>query len=208
MSFGWSVGDVVAASKLISEVINSLKEAGGASSAYQELIRELENLDRALKQVDQLQGIEADGIKCAALSCRFIITDFLRSIEKYGKTLAVGSTSAKVAGTARKAQWQTVQKSEVKKLREYVVAHVGTINMMLAHRAVQVATDASEKAGSNHTILSLKLNSIATSLGSSATTAAKTLALGRSMFQKLFDMVRTDVVEPLGALGGTVSNTL
>jgi hypothetical protein len=41
MSFGFSVGDFITISKLIAEITGGLKDAGGAKSEYQELLRAL-----------------------------------------------------------------------------------------------------------------------------------------------------------------------
>jgi hypothetical protein len=49
MSFGFSVGDFLAVGKLIADITNSLREAGGSKSEYQELLQKLESLDHALK---------------------------------------------------------------------------------------------------------------------------------------------------------------
>jgi hypothetical protein len=54
MSFGFSVGDFIAAGKLISDIINSLSDVGGSKSEYQELVRELESLQFALRHLDKL----------------------------------------------------------------------------------------------------------------------------------------------------------
>lgn len=74
MSFGFSVGDFLAAGTLIADITNSLREAGGSKSEHQELLRELESLNHALKHLDKLptDGASAnlESIKFAALSCQ------------------------------------------------------------------------------------------------------------------------------------------
>lgn len=54
MSFGFSVGDFLAVGKLVADITNSLREAGGSKSEYQELLQELESLNHALKHLDKL----------------------------------------------------------------------------------------------------------------------------------------------------------
>jgi uncharacterized protein YbjQ (UPF0145 family) len=41
MSFGFSVGDFLAAAGLIKDIITCLKDAGGSASEYQELMRKI-----------------------------------------------------------------------------------------------------------------------------------------------------------------------
>jgi hypothetical protein len=48
-SFGYSVGDFVTVTELITAVIGALRESGGSKSDYQEIIRELEGLDGAIR---------------------------------------------------------------------------------------------------------------------------------------------------------------
>lgn len=95
MSFGFSVGDFLAASKLIFDITTSLSESGGSKSEYQELFRELDSLSRALKHVERLDshtGVSSntlDSIKCAALLCRHPLGEFLTKVRKYEASLGV-----------------------------------------------------------------------------------------------------------------------
>lgn len=59
MSFGFSVGDFLAVGKLITDITNSLSEAGGSKSEYQELLRELDSLNHALKHLEKLRSDNA-----------------------------------------------------------------------------------------------------------------------------------------------------
>ena len=132
MSFGFSVGDFLAAGKLVAEIIGSLRDAGGAREEYQELIRELESLDRALKHVDRLSGPTADNIKCAALMCRYPLEEFRRRVTKpYERTLGVRSAAGIAESTKRKLQWTFGKGGDVAKLRDYLSIHIGIINMEL-----------------------------------------------------------------------------
>jgi hypothetical protein len=135
MSFGFSVGDFLAAGKLIGQITLSLQEAGGSKSDYQELLRELESLDRALKHVEKLGSRSVstatlDSIKCAALLCRHPLEEFLGKIQKYESGLGVWAKDG-VKGTARKVDWALRKKEDVRKLRDYLSLHVNSINMLM-----------------------------------------------------------------------------
>lgn len=149
MSFGFSVGDFLAVGKLITDITNSLREAGGSKSEYQELLRELEFLDHALKHLERLQPggspLKLESIKYAALSCRRPLEQFLGKIEKYDKALGVYGGENAIKRTTNKLRWAFGEKDEIRKLQSYLNIHVGTINILLAEHGLEMMTLASEK---------------------------------------------------------------
>ena len=54
ISFGFSVGDFLAALDLVATVIDALRDSGNASSQNRELLRELYSLETALIRVKRL----------------------------------------------------------------------------------------------------------------------------------------------------------
>jgi hypothetical protein len=56
MSFGFLVSDFIAVGKLVVEISTSLQAIGGAKSENQELVRELQSLDTALRHLDRLDS--------------------------------------------------------------------------------------------------------------------------------------------------------
>jgi len=52
--FGFSVGDCIAVCILIKDAIKALDDYGGSSTEYQEIIRELWALDRALLEIEMI----------------------------------------------------------------------------------------------------------------------------------------------------------
>jgi len=74
MSFGFSVGDFIAALELVGTVIQSLRESSGAKSEFRGLVHELYGLETALlriKHLDLDEEYEADylSLKQAASQC-------------------------------------------------------------------------------------------------------------------------------------------
>ena len=55
MSFGVSVGDFIAVGRLIGGISVIIKDTKNGNNEYQELQRELNSLDQALKSLDRLQ---------------------------------------------------------------------------------------------------------------------------------------------------------
>ena len=86
MSLGISVGDFIATSILIKNIVTALNSSSVAE--YCELQLELEGLERALNAIEHLQPVPDEEIavvqlKVAALPCRYILEQFHKKLEKY-----------------------------------------------------------------------------------------------------------------------------
>lgn len=86
MSFGYSVGDFVAAISLILEVSLALRDAGGSVHEYQHIIIEILSLKTALEQVVTLESVEglediANAITKAATTCQDSLREFLANVK-------------------------------------------------------------------------------------------------------------------------------
>ena len=161
MSFGFSVGDFIAVTQLIADVIKSLRETGGAKSEYRELLRELDGLQCALSHLKSLSsrnpGQTLESIKYAALSCRKAIEDFLGKISKYDGSLAEQNTSGPIKRTAHKLRWTFGRKNEIQRLQSYLNIHIGTINMLLAEHSLERMSLAADKVDTNHVCIKERL---------------------------------------------------
>ncbi|KAL0258651.1 hypothetical protein SLS55_006148 [Diplodia seriata] len=153
MSFGFSVGDFLTVGKLIADIIGSLSDAGGARSDYQDLLRELECLDQALRRLDKLSAAppsssqSLDSIKYAALSCRRPLEEFLAKIKGYDNSLGVYSKpGAVVKEKWDRVRWSMGKKEEVARLQNYLSVHVGTVNVLLAEYGLETLGTATGKA--------------------------------------------------------------
>jgi hypothetical protein len=127
MSFGVSVGDFIAVAKLIKEIASCLQDTHGAKQDYQDLVRELECLEQALRHLDQLQqspastsSVDLDSIKYAALSCRRPLEQFLGKIRKYDRSLGIWGKNGVIKTATDKLKWGFCQKEEVGKLQAYL----------------------------------------------------------------------------------------
>lgn len=140
MSFGFSVGDFLATARVIKDIVTALRNS--SASSYRELVLELDGLQRALDGVEHLkcspnQQTALNGIKVAALVCQHPLEEFAKKLKKFeqygGLDQIVGNRSKmdKLKVLGRKLQWRFSMEEEVMKLRAYVAAHVGSINMRL-----------------------------------------------------------------------------
>lgn len=138
MSFGVSVGDFITVGRLIQDIVSSLRAS--SISEYNELIIELHGLQRALNEIEHLkchpsQEPAISGIKVAALMCQYPLEEFASKLKRF-ESLGLGqaghaSRFEKVKMWSTKLRWGFCMKEEVMKVRGYLVAHVGSLNMRL-----------------------------------------------------------------------------
>ena len=147
MSFGFSVGDFITAGRLIRQVISSLRAS--SISEYQGLILELYGLQRALDQIERLKcqaGQEAavNAVKVAALMCQHQLDDFAGKLKKFDSMDCNNgsrtSKSQKLKALGQRLRWGFCMHEEVTKLRIYLIAHVGSLNMRLITQGLYVTT--------------------------------------------------------------------
>jgi hypothetical protein len=105
MSLGFSLKDFLAVANLISTITGSLKNSGGSTSGYQELVRELNLLQRALSDIEHLTGPPSElpsinAIKCAALNCQYVLDEFAGKLQKYERGLGDGARESSSMGKA------------------------------------------------------------------------------------------------------------
>ena len=140
MSFGFAVGDFIAAGKLIKDIIAILRTS--ARSEYQELMLELHGLQRALDKIEHLEAplerqLYVVSIRVAALMCTHVLDEFAGKLKKF-ESLAGQPGNSKVKIWTQKLRWGFTMDDEVRNLRAYVTAHVGSLNMRLLTEALLV----------------------------------------------------------------------
>ena len=144
MTFG-SVGDIIAVCLLIKDLVKTLDESRGASAEYQEIIRELWVLERALLEVEMLSRTYENTVELNALSvaarraadaCRASIETFLEKIRGYGQSLRDGGSGNVLKDASKKIKWQTSQKDDLTRFRAEINAHSTSINMLLMTASV------------------------------------------------------------------------
>ncbi|OCL02273.1 hypothetical protein AOQ84DRAFT_305017 [Glonium stellatum] len=216
MSFGFSIGDFITVSKLISEITNSLKDARGATSEYQGIIRELECLNHALHRLDKLQlskrlsSDSLDSIKYAALSCRRPLEDFLAKIRKYEDSLGLWAKRNIVKGTVDKLKWSFgVGKSdEIAKLQSYLNVHVGTINILMVEHGLKALDIVAETAEVDRLRIHERLQdnrNIINNIKDRVNAQRLAVVANVSMLTKLYQMISGEFCTSLRSLTNLVS---
>lgn len=135
MSFGFSVGDFVAIARLVSDIANALRSS--SISEFKELVTELENVQRALYEIEHLvaspgQESKIDSIKVAALRCRHPLDVFATRLKKY-QALGEASLTKKeqLKKWKLKLEWGLTMEEEVQRIRTILSAHMASLNVRL-----------------------------------------------------------------------------
>lgn len=137
ITFG-SVGDIIAVCLIVKDLVDALDNLRGSAAEYQEIIRELGNLEHALRQVEDLSRLFADSIEMTTLllvaaqavdNCKSTVNGFRDKIRKFDKSLAVNGTD----NIARKVQWHVTRKEELVKFRAKVGEHCLALKMSMGY---------------------------------------------------------------------------
>lgn len=126
--------------ELISKVSKALKDVGGASTEYQQVIIELEGLKNALRHLAALKPSEdninhVNAIRGMALACQLPLRDFLARLQRYERTMGPLVRRRPFIGAGQKIGWTFFVMEEVTKLRAFLAAKVMSINLLLATHA-------------------------------------------------------------------------
>lgn len=154
------------------------------------------------------QAITVDLIKCATLTCRYPLEEFLAKIQKYEKSLGLGKSVGKVKEVGRKVQYAFGKKDEANRLRDRLSIHIGTINMLLLRQGLEVLDVGSEQTDENQKELRNRIEGSSRELREvRGNVEAQALATreNSSITQKLFWMVSGDIAAPLKSLSQTVA---
>ena len=138
MSFGFSVGDFVAAANLAYKLVLALSDSSGSSMEYQQLILDLSCVRRTLLQVEQMKNANQlnpstiNALRYQVENTKQPIRAFLEKTEKYRKALGGFGPSNTVKDSWRKIGWSLLKTDEVKALRDLLQLRLLSINILLS----------------------------------------------------------------------------
>jgi len=112
-------------SGLVKKISKALKETGGASSEYQQVVIELKGLKNALRHLEALEPSEdnvnhVNAIRGMALACQLPLREFLANFERYESSMGPFAATRSFRGAGRKAKWALAVTGEVEKLRALI----------------------------------------------------------------------------------------
>ncbi|PMD12774.1 hypothetical protein NA56DRAFT_586661, partial [Hyaloscypha hepaticicola] len=132
---------------LIKDVVRALDSARGSSSEYQEVMRELWALDRALLEVANLAQSFETTVELNALSratrraaeqCKTCMEGFLGKIKRYEIALREGGSGNMVRDVKDKVGWALCHQEHLKRFRAEINGHSSAINMLLITASVSL----------------------------------------------------------------------
>ncbi|KIW99485.1 uncharacterized protein Z518_11224 [Rhinocladiella mackenziei CBS 650.93] len=142
------VGDILVISKLVYKTGLELKSCPESASVYQDLILELDALDRALKNIYTVRPgtyelRTLDAVRALASVCQRSLEEFLGKIEKFKKGLGTShATKHPFRRLSRGLQWSFAWKDEVENLRKRLIPKVSTILLLLATQTTETLAKA------------------------------------------------------------------
>lgn len=142
MSFGWSVGDLVGAARLLRKIIIALKDAGGASEEYGEEMAFLQSLAVTLRHLDALQlaPLERDvllNLQEHCIQLREPVLLFLKDIQhRFQEPLGQKQSWTNAVATSRKVQWALSVSKRVRGLRQRISGSIDAIQLCLSHQTL------------------------------------------------------------------------
>ncbi len=140
MSFGFSVGDFVAALTVLNNVRIALQDSNGASTSYREEISFLQALSLTVQHLDTLQLCPLDdhlskNIQDHYKQLKEPLHAFVDGIENsYDGSLGWKTTAPKVLTAHRRIQWALSTSKKVRRLREKIATPLLAIQITLSQQ--------------------------------------------------------------------------
>ena len=131
----FSVGDCIAAAKLIKDVVDCLSTARSAATDYQSLVCDIEALTSLLKAIENARleippssfGIIQQTIE----DCRRCLDRYSVKLRKYHRSLGPAPSKNKLVHILRKLWWAFVAQKTIGELRQVVTQKIGILNLEL-----------------------------------------------------------------------------
>lgn len=202
VGFGFSVGDFIAALQLVNTVIQSLRDAGGSSTVYQQLAAELETLKAALEAVGRLdpdsgQRNEKIALHQAAAQCKRTIDEFAKKIQKYQPHLGEEGSGSRLKDSWAKIRWAVCKKEDLQRFRADIRGHTGAIQILLLAVNVEAVTIQDAKQGQESKTLAGKIQDFSSQWFSkaSAITDGMTQSVhqGKALLEATTKIVQTNL---------------
>ncbi|KAI1175817.1 hypothetical protein F4777DRAFT_297499 [Nemania sp. FL0916] len=136
MSFGFSVGDIIAGANLAHKLIRAMTETRGASIEYQEALAELCGIQQVFIQITQLTRNEMlpkstlNALAQIIMPSMTIIADFLDRTKHYQTKLS--REGGRLGSSWCKMGWALFRRDELQLLRDTLHARLSAINTLLA----------------------------------------------------------------------------
>ena len=201
IGFGFSVGDFLAALRLVGTIIDVLRESSGASSSFRSLINELYTLESVLLRVKRLDvdisHVEKVALQQVASQCQRTFDTFYKKIQKYQPHLQHGGTDSKVKDAWAKIKWATCKKDDLETFRAEVRGHISSIEILLLTMQMEVATVHTQKQDSQYKSLATRIQDFSCQVMGMLSTitagVAQSVQQGRVLLESSARVVQTNL---------------
>ena len=136
-AFGFSAGDFISAVNLIVDINKALKNAGGASENYRQVVTELDLLQQVLRQLQSRQSssnpssILTSYAEQQAKITLSALTEFLSLISKFNNMLGPNASPQWYCHVGRKAHWDILYSKHVEGLRLRIGTQLHVLNTII-----------------------------------------------------------------------------
>lgn len=130
---GYSLSEIISGIKFIVEALDALKKTGGASSDYQQIIQDVNDIQDILQDLQKTTPTETNArhfhlICNKAKQLETILKEFVDSTKKYNDALR--RPSGWSHETTRKLQWHVIETPKVKVLQSKISSQLPIIEML------------------------------------------------------------------------------
>lgn len=138
MSFGFSVGDVIAVLSLFERVAVEVRHYRDAPRHFQQLDVELQLLRTTLQRLlqvepgDEEERQQLEHIRAIAMHCRQPLQSFINKMRPRETCLGPGKSVATLGNIGRRLHWSLITRSDVDELRKVMMSEMTAINLLLA----------------------------------------------------------------------------
>jgi hypothetical protein len=127
--------------QLIHQISAELKRNSESAADYQDLVIELEALNRALKQLQAIKttqhNVNLEAVRALPVTCRNRLETFLEKISKFEKSLGPWKPHhGQFRGFGRRLQWSTAYKDDIAALRAKLAPKSATITVLLLTQTI------------------------------------------------------------------------
>ncbi|KAH0548194.1 hypothetical protein GP486_008089, partial [Trichoglossum hirsutum] len=202
VSFGFSVGDFLAALRLVGTVIDALRESSYASSSFRSLINELYALESALLRVKRLDpgtghNVEKVALWQAASQCQRTVDEFYKKIQKYQPHLQQGGTDSRIKDAWAKIKWAICKKDDLETFQAEIRGHTSSIEILLLTMQMDVTTTHARKQDSQHKSLASRIQNFScqsmSMLSAITDSVAQSVQQGKALLESSAQVVQTNL---------------
>jgi hypothetical protein len=142
-----TAGDILALSKLVTQIARQLKSVPESAPDYQLVVQEIDALERALNSVYSIQHgahelKRLDAIRALSSSCLLPLQQFSDKIANFDKSLGIWTQRRqRWNGVGRAIHWSFMWKDEIAKLRAVLTPKLFTLLILLSSQIAESNTE-------------------------------------------------------------------